>query len=59
MYDSYMMNPFDERIYSTFLKTVELSIFFSCDKMSFCSISEKWKSYRTILQNMFLGNEGI
>ena len=57
MYGSYMMNPFDERIYSTFLKRVELKMFFSCDNVSFCSISEKWKSYRTILHNMFLGNE--
>jgi hypothetical protein len=57
MYDSYTMNPFDEQIYSTFLKTVELSIFFSCGSVSFCSISEKWKSYRTILDNIFLGNE--
>jgi len=57
MYSSYMMNPFDELIYSIFLKGMEQNSFFSYNCVSFMTILDKWKSYGSILNNMFLRNE--
>jgi hypothetical protein len=53
----YMMNPFDELLYSTFLKKEDINIWFSCISISFLSIPAKWKSFHSILNNIFLGNE--
>lgn len=50
-----MMNPLDELLYSIFSK--EMNIWFSCANVSFLSIPDKWKSFHSILNNIFLGNE--